>query len=79
MPSALSHHVVVPYVGVNPALVNISVTLILTSAGFTPTYATTTWWDNADGTTVPTLQTTDKIKFEKVGAVLYGSHIGSIL
>ena len=56
-----------------------SVTLILTSAGFTPTYATTTWWDNADGTTAPTLQTTDKIKFEKVGTTLYGSHIGSIL
>jgi hypothetical protein len=56
-----------------------SVTLILTNGGFTPTYGTTTWWDNADGTTAPTLQTTDKIKFEKVGAVLYGSHIGSIL
>jgi len=56
-----------------------SVTLILTNGGFTPTWATTTWWDNANGTTEPTLQTTDKIKFEKVGAVLYGSHIGSIL
>ena len=56
-----------------------SVTLILTNGGFTRTYGTTTWWDNADGTTAPTLQTTDKIKFEKVGAVLYCSHIGSIL
>ena len=56
-----------------------SVTLVLTNGGFTPTYPTITWWDNADGTTEPTLQTTDKIKFEKVGATLYGSHIGSIL
>ena len=56
-----------------------SITLILTNGGFTPTYPTITWWDNADGTTEPTLQTTDKIKFEKVGATLYGSHIGSIL
>lgn len=56
-----------------------SVTLILTNGGFTPTYPTITWWDNADGTTAPTLQTTDKIKFEKVGTTLYGSHIGSVL
>ncbi len=56
-----------------------SVTLVLVNGGFTPTYPPMTWWDNADGTTEPTLQTTDKIKFEKVGTTLYGSHIGSIL
>ena len=56
-----------------------SVTMILTSGGFTATYPTITWWDGADGTTEPTLGTTDKIKFEKIGTVLYGTHVGSIV
>ena len=50
-----------------------SVTFIVTNAGFTPTYPTMTWW-NAE----PTLGTTDKIFFEKIGTTLYGSQVGSI-
>ena len=49
-------------------------TLILTSAGFTPTYPTITWWEGAE----PKLQTTDKLYFEKIGGTLYGSQIASI-
>ena len=51
-----------------------SVTMILTNGGFTPTYATTTWWETDE----PTLGTTDKLFFEKVGAILYGSQVASI-
>jgi len=49
-------------------------TLILTSGGFTPTYPTITWWEGSE----PKLQTTDKLYFEKIGGVLYGSQIASI-
>ena len=49
-------------------------TLVVTNAGFTITYPTITWWGGAE----PTLGTTDKLYFEKIGATLYGSHIGSI-
>ena len=49
-------------------------TFILTSGGFTPTYPTITWWEGAE----PKLQTTDKLYFEKIGGVLYGSQIASI-
>lgn len=49
-------------------------TLILTNAGFTPTYPTITWWGDAE----PTLGTTDKIFFEKIGSTLYGTHVGTI-
>ena len=49
-------------------------TLIVTNAGFTITYPTITWWGGAE----PTLGTTDKLFFEKIGSTLYGSHIGSI-
>jgi hypothetical protein len=51
-----------------------SVTLILTSARFTPTYPTITWWEGAE----PTLGTTDKLFFEKIGATLYGSQVASL-
>ena len=50
------------------------VTFIVTNAGFTPTWPTITWWGDAE----PTLGTTDKIFFEKIGATLYGTHTGSI-
>ena len=50
-----------------------SVTFIMTNAGYTPTYPTITWW-NAE----PTLGTTDKIFFEKIGSTLYGCHIGTV-
>ena len=49
-------------------------TLVVTNAGFTITYPTITWWGGAE----PTLGTTDKLFFEKIGTTLYGSHIGSI-
>ena len=49
-------------------------TLVVTNAGFTITYPTITWW----GSSEPVLGTTDKLYFEKIGATLYGSHIGSI-
>jgi len=51
--------------------------LILTSAGYTPTYPTLTWWDSADGTAEPTLGTVDKLFFEKVGSTLYATQVGS--
>ena len=50
------------------------VTFIVTNGGFTPTWPTITWWGDAE----PTLGTTDKIFFEKIGATLYGTHVGSI-
>ena len=56
-----------------------NVTLVVVNAGFTPTYPTITWWDNSDGTTEPTLGTTDEIKFYKIGTTLYGKHTGSIV
>jgi hypothetical protein len=49
-------------------------TLILTNGGNAITYPTITWW----GDEAPTLGTTDKLFFEKIGGVLYGSHVGSI-
>ena len=49
-------------------------TLVVTNAGFTITYPTITWWGGSE----PTLGTTDKLYFEKIGTTLYGSHIGSI-
>lgn len=49
-------------------------TLILTNGGFTVTFPTITWW-NAE----PTLGTTDKIFFEKIGGVLYGTQVGTIV
>ena len=51
-----------------------TLTLYVTNAGFTITYPTITWDNGAE----PTLGTTDKLFFEKIGATLYGSHIGSI-
>lgn len=50
-------------------------TLVLTVAGFTPTYPTVTWWEGAE----PALGTTDKIFFEKIGSTLYGSQVASIV
>ena len=50
------------------------VTLIYTNGGFTPTYPTITWWEGVE----PTLGTTDKLFFEKIGATLYGSQVASI-
>lgn len=50
-----------------------SVTFIVTNAGFTMTFPTITWW-NAE----PTLGTTDKIFFEKIGTTLYGCQIGTV-
>ena len=47
------------------------VTFIVTNAGWTPTYPTMTWWEGAE----PTLGTTDKLFFEKIGSTLYGSHV----
>jgi len=49
-------------------------TLILTNGGFTPTYPIITWWGGVE----PTLGTTDKLYFEKLGGTLYGSHQGTI-
>jgi hypothetical protein len=49
-------------------------TLILTNGGNAITYPTITWW----GDEAPTLGTTDKLFFEKIGSTLYGSHVGSI-
>jgi len=49
-------------------------TLLLTNGGFTITYPTMTWFGDAE----PTLGTTDKLFFEKIGGTLYGSHSGSI-
>jgi hypothetical protein len=49
-------------------------TLILTNGGNAITYPTITWW----GGEAPTLGTTDKLFFEKIGSTLYGSHVGSI-
>ena len=51
-----------------------SLIYVVTNAGFTLTYPTITWWGGAE----PKLGTTDKLFFEKIGATLYGSHIGSI-
>ena len=51
-----------------------SLIYVVTNAGFTLTYPTITWWGGAE----PTLATTDKIKFEKINNVLYGTHEGSI-
>lgn len=50
------------------------VTFILDSAGFTPSYPTIIWWEGA----APTLGTKDKIFFENIGGLLYGSHVASI-
>jgi len=50
------------------------VTFILDGAGFTPTYPTMIWWEGAE----PTLGTKDKIFFENIGGLLYGSHVASI-
>ena len=50
------------------------VTFVLTNATFLPTYPTMTWWGDAE----PTLGSTDKLFFEKIGATLYGTHVGSI-
>ena len=49
-------------------------TLVVTNAGHTVTYPTVTWWEGQ----VPTLAITDKLFFEKIGGILYGSHVGSI-
>ncbi|NOQ31783.1 MAG: hypothetical protein GQ570_11735 [Helicobacteraceae bacterium] len=49
-------------------------TLLVTNAGFTITYPTITWF----GDETPTLGTTDKIFFEKIGSTLYGTHSGGI-
>ena len=51
-----------------------SMTLIVTSGGFTLTFPTTTFWAGS----APTLQTTDRLFLEKIGGVLYCSHTGSI-
>ena len=51
-----------------------SMTLIVTSGGFTLTFPTTTFWAGS----VPTLQTTDRLFLEKIGTTLYCSHTGSI-
>ena len=51
-----------------------SVTFIVTNGGFTPTYPTITWWESAE----PTLGTTDKLFFEKIGATLWGSQVNSL-
>jgi hypothetical protein len=50
------------------------VTFVLTNATFLPTYPTMSWWGDAE----PTLGSTDKLFFEKIGATLYGTHVGSI-
>ncbi len=49
-------------------------TLILTNGGNTITFPTLTWW-NAE----PTLGTTDKIFFEKIGSTLYATQVGTIV
>ena len=51
-----------------------SVTFMVTNAGFTPTYPTITWWEGVE----PTLGTTDKLFFEKIGATLWGSQVASL-
>jgi len=53
-----------------------SVEYQLTNGGYTPTYPTMTWV--SVGQVEPTLNTTDIIKFKKVGAVLQGKHTGII-
>ena len=50
------------------------VTFVLTNATFLPTYPTMTWWGDVE----PTLGSIDKLFFEKIGATLYGTHVGSI-
>ena len=49
-------------------------TLVLVNGGFAVTWPTMTWWEDA----APTLGTTDKIFFEKIGTTLYGTHSGSL-
>jgi hypothetical protein len=48
-------------------------TLILTNGGHTMTFPAITWWNSE-----PTLGTTDKLFFEKIGGVLYGTQVGTI-
>ena len=50
-----------------------SMTLLLVNAGHVVTYPHTEWFGG-----VPKLGVTDKIFFEKIGGVLYGTHVGSI-
>ena len=52
-----------------------SVVFYVTNAGYVPTYPTTTW----DGGAEPTLGTTDRLFFEKVGSVLYGFHTATFV
>ena len=47
-----------------------SVVFYITNGGFLPTYPTMVW----DGDAEPTLGTTDRLFFEKVGTTLYGFH-----
>ena len=50
------------------------VTLVLINGGWTPTYPVgIEWWADE----VPVLQTKDKLFFEKIGGILYGTHTGS--
>ena len=51
-----------------------AMTLLLTNAGYVITYPAVTWF----GDETPTLGTTDKLFFEKINGVLYGTHSGTI-
>lgn len=51
-----------------------TVTYLVTNAGYTITYPTISWF----GDEAPELGSVDKLFFEKIGGVLYGTHSGSI-